>query len=62
MIRHAYSHALRGAMRAEIDKDLVKNPVHDIEKHLTGVELKQSVVAIVAGPPLRRCYGRRDSR
>jgi protein required for attachment to host cells len=35
MIRHAYSHALRGAIRAEIDKDLVKHPVHDIEKHLT---------------------------
>jgi protein required for attachment to host cells len=35
MIRHAYSNALRGAIRAEIDKDLVKHPVHDIEKHLT---------------------------
>jgi protein required for attachment to host cells len=35
MIRHAYSHALRGAIRAEIDKDLIKHPVHDIEKHLT---------------------------
>jgi protein required for attachment to host cells len=35
MIRHAYSHALRGAIRSEIDKDLVKHPVHDIEKHLT---------------------------
>jgi protein required for attachment to host cells len=35
MIRHAYSHALRDAIRAEIDKDLVKHPVHDIEKHLT---------------------------
>ena len=35
MIRHAYSSALRGAIRAEIDKDLVKHPVHDIEKHLT---------------------------
>jgi protein required for attachment to host cells len=35
MIRHAYSQALRGAIRAEIDKDLVKHPVHDIEKHLT---------------------------
>ncbi|HEY4981777.1 MAG TPA: host attachment protein [Pseudolabrys sp.] len=36
MIRPAYSHALRGAVRAEIDKDLVKQPVHQIEKHLTG--------------------------
>src|SRR5512135_3347304 len=35
MIRHAYSHDLRGAIRTEIDKDLVKHPVHDIEKHLT---------------------------
>ena len=35
MIRHAYSHALCGAIRTEIDKDLVKHPVHDIEKHLT---------------------------
>jgi protein required for attachment to host cells len=35
MIRQAYSHALRGAIRTEIDKDLVKHPVHDIEKHLT---------------------------
>lgn len=35
MIRHAYSHALRGAIRTEIDKDLVKHPVPDIEKHLT---------------------------
>jgi protein required for attachment to host cells len=35
MIRHAYSHALRAAIRTEIDKDLVKHPVHDIEKHLT---------------------------
>jgi protein required for attachment to host cells len=35
MIRHAYSNALRGAIRTEIDKDLVRHPVHDIEKHLT---------------------------
>jgi protein required for attachment to host cells len=35
MIRHVYSHVLRGAIRTEIDKDLVKHPVHDIEKHLT---------------------------
>jgi protein required for attachment to host cells len=35
MIRHAYSQPLRGAIRSEIDKDLVKHPVHDIEKHLT---------------------------
>ena len=36
MIRSAYSHALRGAVRAEVDKDFVKLPVHQIEKHLTG--------------------------
>jgi len=36
MIRPAYSHALKSAVRVEIDKDLVKQPVHQIEKHLTG--------------------------
>jgi protein required for attachment to host cells len=36
MIRPAYSHALKGAIRAEIDKDLVKMPVHEIEKRLAG--------------------------
>ena|ERR1700675_335392 len=35
MIRPAYSHALKGAIRAEVDKDFVKMPVHEIEKHLT---------------------------
>ena len=35
MIRPAYSAALRGAVRAEVDKDFVKLPVHEIEKHLT---------------------------
>jgi protein required for attachment to host cells len=34
VLRHAYSHNLRAAVRAEIDKDLVKLPVHEIEKHL----------------------------
>ncbi len=37
MIRSAYSPALRAAVRAEVDKDFVKLPVHQIEKHLTGV-------------------------
>jgi protein required for attachment to host cells len=37
MIRPAYSQALKGAIRAEVDKDFVKMPVHEIEKHLTGV-------------------------
>jgi protein required for attachment to host cells len=36
VLRQAYSHNLRGALRAEIDKDLVKLPVHQIEKHLAG--------------------------
>ena len=36
MLRPAYSHALKGAVRKEVDKDLVKQPLHQIEKHLTG--------------------------
>jgi protein required for attachment to host cells len=35
MLRPAYSHALKGAVRAEVDKDLVKQPVADIQKRLT---------------------------
>lgn len=35
MLRPAYSQALKGALRAELDKDFVKMPVHEIEKHLT---------------------------
>jgi protein required for attachment to host cells len=35
MIRPHYSHALRVAVRSEVDKDFVKLPVHEIEKHLT---------------------------
>jgi len=34
VLRQAYSHNLRSALRAEIDKDFVKLPVHEIEKHL----------------------------
>ncbi len=34
MLRPEYSHNLRRALRAEIDKDFVKLPVHEIEKHL----------------------------
>ncbi len=37
MIRPAYSHALKAAVRTELHKDLVKMPVYEIEKHLTGV-------------------------
>ncbi len=36
IIRQACSPALRGVVRAEIDKDYVKLPVHEIEKHLAG--------------------------
>jgi protein required for attachment to host cells len=36
VLRHAYSHNLKQAVRAEIDKDFVKLPVHEIEKHLAG--------------------------
>jgi protein required for attachment to host cells len=36
MIRPAYSHAVKGAVRAEVDKDLVKMPIHEIAKRLTG--------------------------
>jgi protein required for attachment to host cells len=36
VLRQAYSHILRAAVHAEIDKDLVRLPVHEIEKHLAG--------------------------
>lgn len=35
MIRTVYSPALRAVVRVELDKDFVKMPVHEIEKHLT---------------------------
>lgn len=35
MIRPLYSHVLKAAVRVEVDKDFVKLPVHEIEKHLT---------------------------
>ena len=35
VIRQAATPNLRKAVRAEIDKDYVKMPVHEIEKHLT---------------------------
>ena len=34
MIRDVYSPAVRKAIRAELGKDLVKVPVHEIEKQL----------------------------
>jgi len=36
MIRPVYSQALKTAIRAEVDRDFVKMPVHEMEKHLTG--------------------------
>jgi protein required for attachment to host cells len=36
VLRNAYSGHVRGVLRAEIDKDYVKMPVHEIEKHLVG--------------------------
>ena len=36
VIRQAYSQQVRGVLQDEIDKDLVKMPVHEIEKHLVG--------------------------
>jgi protein required for attachment to host cells len=35
VMRQLYSARVRDALRAEIDKDLVKLPVHEIERHLT---------------------------
>jgi protein required for attachment to host cells len=34
VLRQAYSQNLRNALRAEIDKDLVRMPVDEIERHL----------------------------
>ena len=34
VLRAAYSHALKKAVRAEMHKDLVKTPVNEIAKHL----------------------------
>ena len=36
VLRQAYSPHLRHALRAEIDKDFVRMPVHEIERHLVG--------------------------
>lgn len=37
ILREAYSPAVRNAVRYEIDKDYVRMPVHEIEKHLAQV-------------------------
>jgi protein required for attachment to host cells len=34
VLRPAYSHGLKNAVRAEVDKDLIKIPVYEIERHL----------------------------
>ncbi len=34
VLRQAYSHTVRSALRGEIDKDFVRLPVHEIERHL----------------------------
>jgi protein required for attachment to host cells len=34
VLRQSYSASVRNAVRAEIDKDYVRMPVHEIEKHL----------------------------
>jgi protein required for attachment to host cells len=34
VLRQVYTHGLRNALRAEIDKDYVRLPLHEIEKHL----------------------------
>lgn len=36
VLRNAYSEHLRAAISAELDKDYVKLPVYEIEKHLAG--------------------------
>jgi protein required for attachment to host cells len=36
VLRHAYSPRLRAALKAEIDKDYVRTPIYEIEKHLFG--------------------------
>jgi protein required for attachment to host cells len=36
VLRQAYSRRLRAALTGEIDRDLVKLPLHEIEKHLVG--------------------------
>ena len=41
MLRNAYSHQLRKAISAEVDKDLVAMPIGDIERHLFGKKHKR---------------------
>lgn len=38
VLRKSYSPRLRDALRGEVDKDLVRMPVHEIEKHLASMQ------------------------
>jgi protein required for attachment to host cells len=38
MMRQAYTNHVRQALRGEIDKDFVRMPVHEIEKHLIAAQ------------------------
>jgi len=50
VLRQAYSHNLRNALRAEIDKDFVRMPLREIEKHLAlAVLLEPEVHAATVG-------------
>jgi protein required for attachment to host cells len=42
VLRASYSQTLKNALHAEIDKDLVKMPLHEIEKHLIEKHLAAS--------------------
>jgi protein required for attachment to host cells len=43
MIRHDLSHNVRAVIRAEIDRDYVRAPVYEIERHLADVLSERSV-------------------
>jgi protein required for attachment to host cells len=34
LLRKAYTASIQGALRKEVDKDLVRKPIYEIEKHL----------------------------
>jgi protein required for attachment to host cells len=36
VLRHAYTPRVRAALKAEVDKDLVRSPIYEIEKQLFG--------------------------
>ena len=53
VLRQAYSHNLRAAVQAEIDKDLVRLPVHEIEKHLGVMRFPATVMPREGGASSR---------